>query len=146
MFRLVLYANKTRLLRPLPIPESPFQSILMDFIVGFSKVNGLRSIMVVVDMFSKYALFIALLYACLTNVAAEIIHKHFVKYFGVLEDIISDCDVWFIGRFQTILFKLLASKMNVNHLQTNRKMERVNALLKNYLKHFVTASQKKRST
>ena len=46
------------LLQPLPVPEKPGQSISMDFIVGFLEVNGMRSILVVVDRFSKYAVFI----------------------------------------------------------------------------------------
>ena len=41
------------LLEPVPIPERPWKSVTMDFIVGLPKVDGFRSIMVVVDRFSK---------------------------------------------------------------------------------------------
>ena len=34
------------LLQPLPVPDKPWQSISMDFIVGFPLVNGMRSILV----------------------------------------------------------------------------------------------------
>ena len=63
------------LLQPLPIVERPWQSIFMDFIVGFPEVKGMKSILVVVDRFSKYAVFIPAPNACTANVAAELIFK-----------------------------------------------------------------------
>ena len=41
------------LLEPLPIPERPWDSISMDFIVSLPKVEGFSSILVVVDRFFK---------------------------------------------------------------------------------------------
>ncbi|KAL0302206.1 UNVERIFIED_CONTAM: hypothetical protein Sangu_3114400 [Sesamum angustifolium] len=46
--------KEARLLQPLSIPEVLWQSISMDFISGFLKVNGMASVLVVVDHFSKY--------------------------------------------------------------------------------------------
>ena len=46
------------LLQPLPILEKPWQCVSMDFITGFPKVESFGSVLVVVDMFSKYAVFI----------------------------------------------------------------------------------------
>ena len=66
----------------------------MDFIVGFPKVNGVQFVLVIVDRFSKYAVFFAAPNACPTDVATELFHKHFVKYFGVPKDIVSDRDVY----------------------------------------------------
>ena len=43
------------LLQPLPIPERPWQCISIDFISEFPKVEGFKSVLVVVDRFSKYA-------------------------------------------------------------------------------------------
>ncbi|KAK4384076.1 RNA-directed DNA polymerase [Sesamum angolense] len=45
--------EKAGLLQPLSIPEVPWQSVLMDFILGFHKVNGMASVLVVVDRFFK---------------------------------------------------------------------------------------------
>ncbi|KAE8712759.1 hypothetical protein F3Y22_tig00110229pilonHSYRG00017 [Hibiscus syriacus] len=47
------------LLQPLPILERPWESFSMDFIVGLQNTDGLSSIMVVVDRFSKYGTFIS---------------------------------------------------------------------------------------
>ena len=45
-------------MQPLFIPDHPWMSVSMDFIMGFPKTNGFGSIMVVVDRFSKYGTFI----------------------------------------------------------------------------------------
>lgn len=132
------------LLQPLPIPEKPWQSASMDFIGGLPKVDGMSSIMVVVDRFSKYAIFIPAPRACPADVAAELFFKHVVKYFGLPEDIISDRDSRFTGRFWTTLFNLIGTELKfstANHPQTDGQTERINALLEEYLRHYVTASQ-----
>jgi hypothetical protein len=46
--------------------------------------------MVVVDRFSKYAVFIAAQHACTVHDAAELFLKHVVKIFGLPRDIVSD--------------------------------------------------------
>ncbi|KAL4297430.1 hypothetical protein GQ457_12G018750 [Hibiscus cannabinus] len=97
------------LLQPLPIPERPWKSISMDFIIGLPKVDDFSSIMVVVDRFSKYATSIPASKVCPAEEAARLFLKHVVKYWGVLKTIVSDRDTRFTGRFWTELFKLEGS-------------------------------------
>ncbi|KAL5775969.1 hypothetical protein ACOSP7_013526 [Xanthoceras sorbifolium] len=133
------------LLQPLPIPKKPWVSISMDFIVGFPAIDGARSILVVVDRFSKYAVFIPAPHACPADKAAELFFKNVVKWFGVPGDIVSDRDARFTGKFWTYLFKLMGSELKfstANHPQTDGQTERINALLEEYLRHYVTASQR----
>ena len=102
-------------------------------------------IMVVVDWFSKYAVFVATQKACKTEAIAELFFKHVVKYFGLPEDVVSDRDARFTGRFWTSLFNMMGSELKfstANHPQTDGQTERVNALLEEYLRHYATASQK----
>ncbi len=133
------------LLQPLPIPERPWESLSMDFIVGLPKSDGFASIFVVVDRFSKYATFIPATKECPAEEAARLFLRHVVKYWGVPQSIISDRDARFTGRFWTELFKLMGSNLNFStsmHPQTDGQTERVNALLEIYLRHYVSATQR----
>ena len=78
----------------------------MDFTSGFPKVEGFESILVVVDRFSKYAVFVPTPSECPTEEAARIFFGKVVKHFGMPEDIVSDRDTWFTGRFWVELFKM----------------------------------------
>ncbi|RVW21226.1 Transposon Tf2-2 polyprotein [Vitis vinifera] len=133
------------LLQPLPIPEKPWESISMDFISGFPKVRDFKSVFVVVDRFSKYAVFIPAPDTCPAEEAAKLFFSNVVKHFGLPRDIVSDQDARFTGKFWVELFKLLGSKLKfstANHPQTDGQTERINALLEEYLRHYVTTTQK----
>ncbi|KAL0307163.1 UNVERIFIED_CONTAM: Transposon Ty3-I Gag-Pol polyprotein [Sesamum radiatum] len=132
------------LLQPLPILEVPWQSISMDFVLGFPNVNGIASVLVVVDRFSKYGIFIDAPHACPAETAAELFFKNVTKYFGVPKDIVSDRDARFTGRFWTTLFNMMGTELKfstANHPQTDGQTERVNVLVEDYLRHYVSASQ-----
>lgn len=119
------------LLQPLPIAVRPWASVLMDFISGFPK-DGKASIMVMVDRFSKYGIFVAAPTLCSSEVAVELFYKHVVKNFGVPLDIVSDRDARFTGRFWTSLFNMMGTVLKfstANHPQTDGQTERINHLL-----------------
>ncbi|KAL4279964.1 hypothetical protein GQ457_03G017850 [Hibiscus cannabinus] len=66
----------SRLLQPLPIPERPWESVSMDFIVGLLNTDGFASIVVVVDQFSKYTTFIPASKECPAEEATSLFLKH----------------------------------------------------------------------
>ena len=137
--------KEAALLQSLPIPKRPWVSVSMDFIGGFPKVDGMSSVMVVVDRFSKYAVFIAAPLTCPSDVAATLFYRYVVKYFGLPNDIVSDRDARFTGRFWTSLFNMMGTDLKfstANHPQTDGQTERINHLLEEYLRHYVTASQR----
>ncbi|KAL4379296.1 hypothetical protein GQ457_02G038830 [Hibiscus cannabinus] len=88
------------LLQPLPIPERPWESISLDFIIGLPNTDNCFSIMVVVDRFSKYATFIPASKVCHAEEAARLFLKHVVKYWGIPKTIISDRDTRFTGSWE----------------------------------------------
>lgn len=129
------------LLQPLTTPERPWSSVSMDFVSSFSMVKGMSSILVVVDLFSKYAIFSASPHTCSAEIAADL----FFKKVGMPVNIVSDRDARCIGKFWTSLFGLLRSKLNfstVNHPQSDGQTKRINAFLEEHLRHFVSTSQK----
>ena len=98
------------LLQPLPVPERSWLSVSMDFIFGFSKVDGKASIMVVVYRFSKYSVFFAAPELCSSEFAADLFYKYVVKYFGVTADNVRDRDTRFTSRFWTALFNIMGTE------------------------------------
>lgn len=116
----------------------------MDFMSGFPKVNGLSSIIVMVDRFSTYDVFIDAPTECPSKVAAELFFKNVVKYFRMPKDVITDRDARFTGRLWTYLFNLMGMNLKfsmANHPQTDGQIERINHLLEEYSRHFMIASQ-----
>jgi len=73
----------------------------------FLKVDGMDAVMVIVNRFSKYVVFVATPSVCTAEVAVGLFYKYMVKYFGVPSDVASDRDVRFTGRFWIVLFGLM---------------------------------------
>ncbi|KAA0040658.1 hypothetical protein IC582_025605 [Cucumis melo] len=133
------------LLEPLPIAEKPWDSVTMDFIVALPKSHGFGTIMVVVDRFSKYATFIPCSPDVKVDEAARLFFKNVVKLWGIPKSIISDRDPRFTGKFWRELFKLMGIELNFStsfHPQSDGQTERINALLEQYLRHYVSVHQK----
>ena len=138
--------SRGRLLQLLPIPEKPWVSVSMDFIVGFPKLDGMNTIMAVVDRFTKYTVFVAAPTMCTVEVATELLYRNVVKYFGIPSDIVSDRNVQFTGRFWIALFNMMGTRLKfstANYPQIDGQTKRINAFLEEYLRHYVTEMQRK---
>ena len=85
---------------PLPIPERPWESLSMDFIMALHMSEWYNWVVVIVDRYSKYATFIPAPQECSAKQAAPLFFKHVVKYWGVPRSIVSDRDTRFMGRFE----------------------------------------------
>ncbi|KAK3036750.1 hypothetical protein RJ639_029715 [Escallonia herrerae] len=87
-----------------------------------------------------------------TNSVADALSKraeldqYVVKYWGMPQDIVSDQDSRFTGNCWTELFKLFGSQLSMSssyHPESDGQTERFNSMLEKYLRHFVSATQKK---
>jgi hypothetical protein len=96
--------KKKGLYTPLPTPERPWESILMDYMSGLPSTKQENDcIFVVVDRFLN----MAILTACKKSITVENTTKFFFEqewvHFGIPQTIISDRDSRFLNRFWSSL-------------------------------------------
>ena len=123
-------------LNPLPIPPHPWHSISMDFITQLPLSNNFDSILVVVDRFSKMALFIKTTGTATSEDLANLFIEFVFSKHGLPDNIISDRGTLFVSSFWTVLCKQLRITRNLStayHPETDGQIERVNQILEQYL-------------
>jgi transposase InsO family protein len=112
----------------------------MDFVEGFSRVNGKSVILTVVDRFSKYAHFVSLGHPYTATSVAKVFFEEIVRLHGLPESIVSDHDLVFTSKFWTELFKLSGVKLQLTltfHPQSDGQAEAVNKVITMYLRCLV---------
>ena len=122
---------------PLPIPDSPWQEVSLDFILGLPRTRcQLDAILVVVDRFTKMAHFVACSKTTDAAHTARLFFNEIVRLHGVLRSIISDRDVRFTSTFWKALWHLMGTTLQFStafHPQTDGQTEVTNRLLGNLL-------------
>jgi hypothetical protein len=91
------------LLRQLPIPLHPWESISMDFIKQSPDSDGFTAILVVVDHFTKQALFILTHDTITSAQLAKLFIIHVFSKHGVPSHVTSDQGSKFVSRFFVLL-------------------------------------------
>ena len=100
------------LLKQLPIPERPWNSISMDFIETLLTSSGCDSILVIVDRLSKQGIFIPMTIHCTSEDLAVLFITHVFSKHGVPEHVTSDRGSEFVSRFFRSLRKALDMKLH----------------------------------
>ena len=126
----VQHQRKAGELHPLEIPQGPWQEISIDIIGPLPKSNGMDTIVVIVDRFTK----IIRLKATMTNVSLEGIAKIYMddiwKLHGIPRKILSNRGPQFASKFMEEFIKALGTKRQLStayHPQTaNRWSNRKN--------------------
>ena len=133
------------LLQPLSIPNQPWESLSMDFIISLPESQNYTGIFVVVDRLTKYAHFVAYESPANAEYVAKLFFANVFKYHGLPREIISDRDSRFTGKFWSTLFALMGTNLKFSssyHPQTDGQTERTNQILEDYLRHYVSLGQK----
>jgi hypothetical protein len=138
------------LLQPLPVPEKPWDTITMDFIVKLplskDPSTGIKydSIFVVVDKLTKYAHFIPYKESTDAETMAHIFFQNIVTSHGLPDKIISDRGSTFNSKF----WKTLTARMGIKpklstayHPETDGQTEIINQILEQYLRNYVNYEQ-----
>ena len=132
------------LLKPLLVPEKPWQHVSADFIVQLPNSNGYDAILVIVDRFTKMAIFIP----CTVNITssgfAELFKEFVYCQHGLPESITTDRGKEFTAGFWTTLARILGIKRKLStayHPQTDGQTEIVNQWLEQYLRIYTDVTQ-----
>jgi transposase InsO family protein len=132
------------LLRQLPVPLRPWESISMDFIEQLPDSKGFTAILVVVDRFSKQALFIPTHDTITSAQLAELFIIHVFSKHEVPSHVTSDQGSKFVSRFFRSLGKALNMKLHFTsgyHPEGDGQTERVNQTLEQYLQIYCNFQQ-----
>lgn len=138
------------LLQPLQVPQRPWESVAMDFIVKLpasaDPVTGesFDSILVIVDRFTKFGRFIPCRETWGAEKLAHIFVKNVVANHGTPQTLITDRDKLFTSNFWTSLSQELGIRHKLStayHPQTDGQTERLNQTLEQYLRCYVNDRQ-----
>jgi hypothetical protein len=133
-----------RLLKQLPIPERPWHSISMDFIEKLPNSAGFDAILVIVDRFTKQALFIPT-HDTVTSVdLAQLFVLHVFSKHGVPKHITSDRGLEFVSHFFRTLGKALDIELHFTsgyHPEGDGQTEQTNQTLEQYLQVYTNYQQ-----
>ncbi|QRV81614.1 Transposon Tf2-7 polyprotein [Ceratobasidium sp. AG-Ba] len=130
--------------KPLPIPQKPWEDIAYDFIVKLPESQGMDSILVVIECFSRQAHSIPCLESTNAEGVADLFIKEIWKLHGLPKTTVSDRGPTFNSQFM----KALYAKLGINpkfstafHPETDGITERTNQWLEGFLRSFCNYRQ-----
>jgi transposase InsO family protein len=116
----------------------------MDFIVELPTCQGLNAILVFVDVLTKMAHFAACKTTCNAEQAAELFNQHVFRLHGLPRVMLHDRGTQFTSQFWTHYYGLCGvaqANSSAYHPQTDGQTERVNRVLEDYLRHYISPFQ-----
>jgi Integrase zinc binding domain len=132
------------LLKQLPIPERPWNSISMDFIEKLPSSSGCDAILVIVDRLSKQGIFIPTTDNVTSAELAMLFIIHVFSKHGVPSHVTSDRGSEFVSHFFRSLGKALDMNLHFTsgyHPEADGQTERTNQTLEQYIRIYCNYQQ-----
>jgi transposase InsO family protein len=132
------------LLKPLPIPDRPWQHISIDFCSFPKDRHGFDNVMVVVDRLSKRSISIPCQKTISALETARLFILHIYRWKGPPDTIISDRGGQFVSAFWMEFCKIIGAKLKLStahHPQTDGQTEIVNKSNETRLRPFISHYQ-----
>jgi len=131
-------------LRPLAIPQQPWQDILMDFVMGLPRSKDHDAIWVVVDRLTKQRHLVPCSTTVDTSDLASLFLQHVFRLHGLPRTITSDRGPEIASAFWHRLCARLEIEPRLStafHPQTDGQTEQMNAVMEQYLQSYVNYLQ-----
>jgi transposase InsO family protein len=132
------------LLKPLPIPERPWQDISMDFCSFNADKHGYDNVCVFIDRLSKQPISVPCHKTVTAEEMAQLFITHVYRYYGRPLTIVSDQGPQFIAKFWKEFCRILGVKLKLStayHPQTDGQTEIMNQYMEQRLRPFLTYYQ-----
>ncbi|MBW0584341.1 hypothetical protein O181_124056 [Austropuccinia psidii MF-1] len=139
-----IHHKKFGLLKPLPIANGPWICLSMDLITQVPLSNSFDSILVIVERFSKMAVFIPRMSSITSLDFAHLFIKNIFSKHGLPSRIVSHRGPLFVSSFWTNLcqqLKISRVLSTAYHPEADGQTERVNWILEQYLWMYVSYHQ-----
>ena len=132
------------MIRPLEIPDQPWQHLTMDFVTGLPEDSGFNTILMIVDRLTKMRHLIPCSDTCMAKDLAQLYIAHIFRYHGLPTSIVSDRGPQFIADFWKAFCELLdidARLSTAYHPQSDGQSERMNTIMEQYLRAYINYQQ-----
>ena len=139
-----IHQPPSRELHPLLIPDAPWDTTSVDFIVELLEYNGKDAIMVVVNSVTKQSHFVSTVTTLSAAGTAQLYLHHIWKHHGLPKKVVSDRGPQFVVEFMKELYRLLGVKLAATttyHPQGDGQTEQVNQELEQHLCLFINQRQ-----
>ena len=131
-------------LKSLEVPQRRWESVSLDLITGLPQSNSYDAILVVVDRLTKMSHFVACNSNLDSQTFARLYRDSIFRLHGLPESVVSDRGSIFTSAYTTDLCKVLSIRPRLStafHPQTDGQTERVNAILEQYLRGYISYQQ-----